>query len=234
MFWSYLIRVVALAAILTAFSTACRRGPNANSEVERPALEPPSSGIPFETTEPETFQADVVVIADGAERKYFVARSGTKRRSDFDTGKPWLMSSVADDRRYLIVPKLSIYAVVEDSTAPAEDDWTSFLTTRWLNSRIESRFEKIETADGSTQYRATFGDEGRSEAIITIDPANGLPVRQEFFSIAGDLRTPMMTIEIRNFKPEAGDELFAIPSGFEKVDRDVLLKRRQELEGKSR
>lgn len=234
MFVSYLIRVVALAAILAAFSTACRRGPDANTAIDRPSLEPPSSGIPYATAEPERYQAEIVVAAGDVSRRYFIARSGSKRRTDFDAGMPWSMSSVADDRRYLIVPELSIYAIVDESRAPSEDDWSSFLTTKWLNSRLESRFEKMETADGSTQYRAIFGDEGRSEAIVTVDPANGLPVRQEFYTLSGDRRTLTMTIEIRNFKPEAPDELFAIPSGFANTDQGVLLKRKDELERKDR
>ncbi len=167
-------------------------------------------------------------------RRYFVARSGELRRTDYDVGTKWASASVSNERRYLLLPGLSLYAVVDEKTAESEDDWSSFLTTGLLNSRTESRYERIETSDGSTQYRAILGDENRSEAIITIDPASGLPVRQEFYSLSGDSRTLTMTIEIKNFKPEAPDALFAIPSGYVNTDQRVLLKRKEELERNDR
>ncbi|HNU08616.1 MAG TPA: hypothetical protein PKO33_12690, partial [Pyrinomonadaceae bacterium] len=233
MFWPYLIKVIALVAILTALSTACRRDSD-DAANERPALDPRSSGIPFSTVEPEKYQAEIVVNTGDVSRQYFIARSGPLRRTDYDVGKAWSFASVSADRRYLVLPNLSIYAVVDESTAVSEDDWSSFLTTGLLNSRIESRFEEIKTADGSTQYRAILGDQGRSEVVVVVDPASGFPVRQEFYSLSGDARTLTMTIEVRNFKPEAPVELFAIPSGYVNTDQKVLLKRKEGLERKDR
>ena len=45
-----------------------------------------------------------------------------------------------------------------------------------------------------------------------------MPVKQEFFAVDGERRTIMFSVEFKDLKLEADDILFAVPTGFTKVD----------------
>jgi hypothetical protein len=76
MFLSNRLAYVSILLIFCAMAAGCswfREGEKAASA--SPVIEPPKSEIPFETKEPESFQADFITSAAGVETKTHYSRA---------------------------------------------------------------------------------------------------------------------------------------------------------------
>ncbi len=228
MFSTFFIRNLTLFALVLAFFSACRSGQNVESEtnVSQPfAAAETKSRIPFSTKEPDNFQAEIVVSTGGTERKTFVARSGAKRRYDFNAGAKNQVSSVSTDKHYLILPDKKIYAENSGGENIASTEiWTDFLTNEWLSEQTETVFEKIETVANATKYRIKPENAGQTEILIFVDERLGFPVRQEFYSINGEQRVLNFAVELRNLKIPADENSFVVPKDYRKVSIDEFRK----------
>lgn len=228
---SYLIKILAVVAISSAVLAGCARERSIETG-ERPAFDPAPNRIPFSTREPDNFQAELVVTADESVRTTFFARSGEKRRVEFDFGKRSRIARIVNGKTYLVLPERSKFAELSVG-AFSTDELSAFLTTRWLSESPDTTFEKLETVEGLTRYRAKFGESQLAEAVISVDDRNGMPVRQEFYSITDGTPTLTMTVEMRNFKLGADDSLFDVPNGFARVESSDLLKLKRGLENEN-
>lgn len=229
MFLSNLIKFFAAFALLFALFPACRFWQSGDGEKprEKPFVaEELKSAIPFATREPDVFQAEMVIMANDVERKTFIARSGERRRYDYDFGTEHQLTFLKTDKEYLILVKNKIYAEISaaQNGAAAIDDWQDFLTTEWLNARREASFEKLEQTENITKYLVRLDGKVFSEVIIAVDETNNLPVRQEFYSVSGAAKTLLYTFELRNVQLQADENLFAAPADFRKVPAEELRK----------
>jgi outer membrane lipoprotein-sorting protein len=209
--------------------TACRFWQKSGGEVTSPTpfvAEELKSEIPFSTKEPDTFQAEIVVTADESENKMFVARSGNKRRFDYDFESAKQVSTIQTDKFYTLLAGKKIYTEAASGTAAAQENWTDFLTNVWLNQKPDAKFYKQAAENNLTVYRAVFGDAAnqKSEALIYVDEALNLPVKQEFYTVSGEQRTLTMSVELKNLKLEASDDLFVVPKDFRKVSSEEFQK----------
>ncbi len=178
----------------------------------------PPSDTPFLTREPENFTAMVVVTSGGVESRFFLVRSGIKRRTDFNFESPGHISYIVADARLVASHDQKIYTERESGapgSGPSAEDMS--LTRLLLAERTYSSFEQIGAEGGTTSYRARLAEDQTSEIIIYIDEAVGIPVRQEFFSTRGGERQLQLSIEVRDLKLEADQALFDVPPGFRKV-----------------
>jgi hypothetical protein len=227
MFSFNLIKFFGVFAVVLFISSACRFWQKPAGENPAPApyvAEELVSEIPFSTKDPEVFQAEIVTTAGGSEKVVFAARNGARRRFDFPHGASRI-SVIETDKNYLLVNSRKIYAENPAQTiATPGDEWSEMLTTEWLSARQSAKFFKLEAENNLTRYRVTFNEAGaaQSESLIYIDDAAGILVKQEFYSLADGQRTLTMTIELKNLKLEAADELFAVPKDFKKVSADEL------------
>ena len=227
MFPSNSTKFFLLFTLAAALFSSCRFWQK-TSDVNPPSTPPVAaelkSEIPFSTKEPERFQAEIVVTANDAERRTFLARSGTNRRFDFNFGEKNQLTTLSTDKNYLILPARRIYTENDAAEAGASDDWANFLTTRWLNEKTAARFEKLETVDNLTKYRVNLGDGGASEIFVYADENLGLPVRQEFYTVVGEQKKLTYLFELKNLKLDAGEQLFALPANFKKVSAEEFRK----------
>jgi hypothetical protein len=206
-------------------SSACRFWQKAGGETPSPTpfvAEELTSEIPFSTKEPEVFQVEILITAKNSEFKIFAARAGNRRRVDFNAGLKKQVTYIHTNKHYLIQQSRKIY--VDDAELEefgVSREWTEFLTTEWLNTKTDVKFFKLDAENNLIKYRVVFGDaeNAKSESLIFIDEASGLPVRQEFYSIEGEQKILTMTVELKNLKLEAASDLFAIPAGYRKVSR---------------
>lgn len=212
---------ISLLALL--LFSSCRLWQKAENKTPAPTpfvAEEIKSEIPFATTEPETFQAEFVVTADGKEDKTFIARNGNLRRYDFNYGQKIQVSVVqtADGKSFVVFQNKKIYAEnSKDATAQSLENPFDFLTTEWLNQKADARFERLDAENGFMKYRVSLGDNQIAESIIWVDENTGLPVRQEFYSTSGEQRSLNFTFEMKNFKPQTDALLFEVPKDFHKV-----------------
>lgn len=208
--------------VLTLFS-ACyfRQNAENNSPAPTPSVaEELKSDVPFLNKEPENFQAEFVVTANGEADKTFVARNGGNRRFDYNFGEKNQFSVVqtADGKGFLTFKDKKIYAEnTSDSGMSEAENPFDFLTIELLNQKATVKFEKLGAENSLTKYRAILGESGKSEVVIWIDEKIGLPVKQEFYSFNGDQKTMNFTFEMKNFKPQTDENLFKIPKDFRKV-----------------
>lgn len=220
------IKFFGVFAFALVMSSACRFWQKAGGETPTPTpftAEELTSEIPFSTKEPENFQVEIVITAKNSEFKIFAARAGNHRRVDFNAGTKKQVTYLHTNKHYLIQQSKKIY--VDDAEAEeftVSENWMEFLTTEWLNNKTDVKFFKLDAENNLSKYRVVFGDaeNAKSESLIFIDEAAGLPVRQEFYSVEGEQKTLTMTVELKNLKLEAASDLFAVPADYQKVSRE--------------
>jgi len=216
------IKIFLFLAIVSSFFSSCRitQKPEGDTPVPTPFVAGElKSEIPFATKEPEVFQTEIVISTDGLEeRKNFVARNGANRRFDFNFGAKNQVSVLQIDKNYLILSDQKIYAENPNGEKDfGSENQTDFLTSKWLYEKTEADFERLETDGNLTKYRVRLETGDLSESIIFVDETLGFPVRQEFYSISGAQKILRFTVELRNLKLQANDDLFLIPKNFRRV-----------------
>lgn len=226
MFSSNITKFFAAAALSFLLFSGCRTGsdPGDGNSSQPPVAEDLKSEIPFSTKEPEQFQAEIVVTAGGAQRKTFVARNGANYRYDFNFGAKNQVTALATDKSYLFATGRKIYT--ENAAGSEEvprDDWTSFLTTEWLNQKRDAKFEKLETSGNLTKYRVRLDASPATEVLVYVDEQIGFPVKQEFYSTAQPT-TPTYIFELKNLKLQTDENLFILPADFRRVSAEEFWK----------
>ena len=192
-----------------------------NSEIDSKL----STNIPFSTKEPEIFQAEIVInsFLNGAksEQRYFIARRDGNSLQTFYKGSENERSILrtAENKVFLINHQAKTYRELSANklVAFSDDKLIKSLTSKWLNEKTSARFEKLETEKELTKYRVKLEDSTNTEVFIYVDEKIKLPVKQEFFSIRENKKTLTYQLEIKNFKPEAGEEMFELPKNFEEL-----------------
>lgn len=179
----------------------------------------PKSNIPFKTTEPENFQCEIVETAGNIVRRKRIAKKGTWRRVDFDYGEPAQRALLQTDKNYILDIGRGLYAEGQTGTGGQFSE----LTHELLNTGQRSEFEETARDGNMAVYTIRPANGGSSEIVVHYDESIGMPVKQEFFSLADGTRTLAFTVEIVNFKREPDADAFTIPSGFKKVAIDKLL-----------
>lgn len=222
------IKSFLLALVSLTLCFGCRFWQNAENTNTSPgggSFAEDKSDLPFSTREPEVYQAEIVVTAAGVERVTFTARNGAKRRYEYNFGEKTAVVWLKGDKSYLLLPDKKIYAEQDsDDGTSAPSALEEQLTTEWLNTKPGARFESLGTENKLKKYSAKLNESNASEIVVFIDEASGLPLKQEYYSISGEQRGLLYSVELRNLKLEAGDELFAIPSDFRKVTAEELRK----------
>ncbi len=224
-----------LASILLFFVFAgCRFWQN-NQNTSVPLISETKDEFPFSTKEPEIFQAEIVVTSGDTERKTFIARNGERRRIDYNFGEENQHSVLQTDKEYVISNRKKIYAeILPRSRLSANQTPQNDLTSELLNRRDYAKFEKLGREDNLTRYRVRINESDASEILIYVDETIGIPVKQEFFSVNGEQKTLQYSVEMKNFKLETGDKLFAIPAGFRKVSIDEFFRGLTRMSEKSK
>ena len=181
--------------------------------------------FPFSAKEPDVFQCDIVTTAEEISQTYFYARKRERWRYDFHRGDDDQVSSLQTDKHYLISYRKKIFTeIASGPDAVSKPTPLDDLTNRLLKRGERAEFEEIGRENNLTKYRVRTGDSGASEVVIFVDPVNGLPVKQEFYSVRGDKKTLGFSVELRNLSLDVDDSIFAIPMGFRRVSIDEFRK----------
>lgn len=216
MFLSTPVKILNATIVLSLFFAGCglwRRDENrANSFVL-----PRKNELPFSSREPETFQADLVIRTAETERRIRIARSGQKRRIDYDPATDNHRVVIITDKEYVVSVKKKTYTerALSSGSGSTETDLASTL----LNVRDYTEFDEIGRDGKVVQFRATINESVLSEVLISFDEAIGLPVKEEFFSVEGAERKLRYSVEVQSFTTEFAPAVFEIPAGFRRLDR---------------
>ena len=179
--------------------------PPSNSSV---TVKPPETGIPFETREPETFQADFITISSGSEsRSHFAKKHERWRFDSFDADGP-TRSIVQGPTLAYIDHTRKQYSEPPTNGPDAQPPFLADLTTSLLHPKQPARFEKLGTEDNIERYRVTV-EGSNSASTILYDTTIKMVVRHE---LGGGF-----AFEIRNFTLEVDEAVFQMPNGYRKV-----------------
>lgn len=218
-YFKYLIIFVLL------FCSSCRfwqNSNNSNSATNQPIVSEIESEIPFPTKEPETFQTEVITKFEETTEKTFIAQS--KGRFFSRKGEIATLQTEAN-KSFLINFEKKIYVDNSEKTTVVNissgETLNDFLTTEWLNQKTDVKFENLSEENGLDKFRVIFEN---SESLIFVDKNFKIPVRQEFYSIEGEAKSLLYSIELQNFKLIAEDSIFEIPKDFRKVSPEEFQK----------
>lgn len=178
-----------------------------------PSVAPPETGLPFEISEPATYQADFVTMMPGSEAGSHFARKDGKWRIDTFASEKVTRSIVKGERlTYIdhIAKQFSEPPVIGPDPQP---QFIADLTTSLLNEKRPAKFEALGVEGTLERFNVTV--EGtNAQSTIVFDNAIKMVVRHE---LEGGF-----AFEIRNFTLEVGDDVFAVPSGYRKVSWSVF------------
>lgn len=222
----FFIKLKCFLAFILLFCASCGFWQTAeNTNTNAPQIsEEVKTGIPFESKEPETFQTEIIVTnflnGEKSEKVYFVARAGNKSLTVFNRGEKTEHSVLTDGgKTFFFNSENKTFRETENiSNAVSADEMSEFLTTKWLNRKTDASFEKLGTENNLTNYRVTLGDSAASEIVLTYDETLKMPVKQEFYSISGEQRILMMTVELKNFQTSADEKLFILPQDYKRAE----------------
>lgn len=208
------------SGLLLFFFAGCSLWQNREGQ-NAPIISETKSRIPFPTKEPDNFQCEIIITSGGLERRILVARKGEMRRIVYNFGTPGQYGTLDIGKVYLIAASQMAYAE-KPSDAKLFEGGTQFsdLTSELLNRRDHTEFEALGRENDLVKYRARINEGSASEILIYVDESIGMPIKQELFSVEGENRTLQYTMELKNFKLETDEGLFAIPAGFRKISLD--------------
>ena len=206
------------AALFSTACSSCQNKSNVNASTDPFAAEELKSDVPFSTKEPDEFQTEIIIITNGgAADNFFAARRGANQLIVFDYQKKNEISFLQTEtnQSFLISASQKIYAENQpgntDSKSEALND---FLTAELLNRKKDAKFESLGAENNLEKYRVSLDDAPNSEIIIFYDEKIGLPVRQEFYTVAGGQKILMTTIELKKFSSQTDANFFEIPKDF--------------------
>ncbi len=217
MFLSNPARSVVAGPILLIITAGCGIFHTTDNSKTR-SIEEPKRRIPFSTVEPENFQCEIVETAGPVVRRKRLAKMGLWRRVDLDYGEPGQRALLQTDKEYIIDVGGRRYAETETGQGGRFSD----LTHELLSRGQYSEFEETKSDGNSVVYTVRPENGGSSEIVVHYDKLIGLPVKQEFYSLAGAERTLAFTIEIVNFVNQPSQDAFIIPEEFKKVPLEEL------------
>ena len=204
------VKIVSATFVVSLFFAGCGLLSGSENTAANFAL-PIRKEVPFATQEPEVFQAEIVVRSGGIERRTLLARDADFRRIDFEPESENHRAVLITDKEYRIDFDRKSYTVREfAASSPSGDELTEHL----LNAREYTQFREIGRDGRLITYRALINGNTSSEVEIVFDEAIGLPVRQEFYSMANSERKLLYSYELQNFRTEVDPEMFRLPVGF--------------------
>ena len=177
------------------------------------AIVPPDTGLPFETIEPETYQADFITVATGAEsRSHFARKAGWWRMDTFVDERA--TRSIIQAEKLVNLDHISKqYSEPPVAGSDPQPAFISDLTTSLLNEKQPAKFEKIGT-EGTLERYSVIVEGYSSPSTIVFDTSIKMVVRHEFEG--------GFAFEMRNFNLEVDAAIFALPAGYRKVAWNVF------------
>lgn len=206
-----------------------------------------SSTPPFQTKEPERYQATMVTagslggqaasipgISALTDRQMFIARDGDKRRIETELlpGVKVAYLQLAGGERYLLYPAKKIYAEVKmDGSSSSNYSGlgvpSDFSADKLVNTApTGAKYEKLgtEQVNGrtTTKYRVTNAggsDAAPTETIIWEDESLGMPIKSETTTQDGT----KYSMELRDIKQEVDAGQFELPKDYQKVEYNEII-----------
>lgn len=234
--------LVLVCAVILIFGSCCRANTNQSTAGRSAPEETVSSTPPFQTREPQRYQAvrTITVTSSTGDSitKTQVTKDGEMRRDESDAvGGGKLVYLEIPAGRFLLLTGPRLYADLNQEKATGADlvtedgELLEGSPDRLLHAEpSEVRYQRLGTeflnGRSTSKYRVVVntpvvGSVNASETLIWVDNELGMPIKSETTS-AGGTRT---TTELSTVSLEVDSRLFSIPQDYEKVTPDVIRSR---------
>ena len=195
-----------------------------------------STTPPFQTKEPERYQATrtiTITTADGktAVTKTQVAKDGESRRHGTDTASKRIAYLDLPEGRFVLLVDDKVYADVAGETGSLASEEEEITPQRFLHddagtTSYQNLGKDVVTGRHTNIYKAIVnssntGNVTPTETLIWIDEALNMPIRSETTSPDGT----RITMELSNLTLDVDKSLFQIPGDYEKVAFSEFRKR---------
>ena len=195
-----------------------------------------SSTPPFQTKEPERYQATrttTIVTPDGKTivTKSSTAKDGDRRRYETESFSKRAVHLDLPEGRFLLLDDDKVYAeLAAGFDSPAEDE--AAITSEWLlhedasSTSYQSLGKEVIGGRNTNKFKAIVntssgGNVTQSETLIWIDEVLKMPIRSETTSPGGML----ITMELSNVTLDVDPAMFQVPNDYEKIAITELRKR---------
>lgn len=192
-----------------------------------------SSTPPFQTKEPERYQATRTITTVNASgettvTKNSIARDGERRRDESLTGPQRIVYLYLPEGKFLLLPDLKSFVELTnvDQTQLSDEPDTS--PDRLLHTEpLVTSYQRLgpETINGrnTQKYRAVVNSSGEtsvsgSETLIWFDEALRMPIKSE--TKAGDGKR--VTMELSEISLDVDRVVFQVPEGYQKITLSEL------------
>lgn len=194
---------------------------------------------PFETKEPERYQATRIITLSewtsggtpAPERihKVLIARDGNLRREEYvDQGVQFVYLDTTGGR-FVLLPSSNLYAEIKEDGPQLEYESSGISPNLLLNEQSSAVFENLgpETIEGqmTSKYRVASANSqdlpSGSETLIWINESIGMPVRSETISGNGE-SSAKVVMELKDIRLEVDKRLFELPSNYRKVETRLI------------
>lgn len=215
MFLSNARSCIAIGIVFFAICAGCASRPAENTATPLVAADD-SGSVAFPTAEPENYRAEIIISAGPIRRTIAIAKMGDQRRIDYDPGTEGHRVFLHAGTDKILSPRLRVFAEAEAGGQPSEFE-TDF-TENLLSRRYYSEIKADGSENGLARFTATIEQEPADRVDILVDPALGLPVRTEFYSLGADgAKIVRFVYELQNASLNVDAALFEIPAGYRRV-----------------
>ena len=221
-----------LAVSVVLLATASCRSQSETTSQTQSSDTVVSSTPPFQTKEPERYQAVRTITTINAAGETFVtktsvARDGEMRRHE--SGK--IVYLDVPDGRFVLLPGEKLYANLTDESRIPADQEEEISPEVLLHEDSESTsYQKLgsETIGGrnTNKYRIVVNSSAapnvsQSETVMWVDEALHMPLRSETKSAGGT----RVTMELSEIKLDVDKGVFTVPKDYQKLTFSELRKR---------
>src|SRR4029453_6281312 len=213
--------IAATVGLMFLLSCSSAQKQSGNSSTDNETV---SSTPPFQTKEPERYQAVRTITftsatGEAVTTKTAIAKDGQTRRDEYDK----IVYLETDQGIFVILPEQKIYAPLNAEPEAADQEFSSENSPeRLLNTeKVARRYHKVGTevlaGRSTTKYQtvntSTQGTVSNNETLIWIDDQLGMPIKSTTTSADGS----NTTMELTGISLEVDKRLFQIPEGYQKV-----------------
>jgi hypothetical protein len=220
-----------VSASLALLTISCRPQSNSVANENSTTESVVSSTPPFQTKEPDRYQAIrtvTIVTASGktVTTKNLIARDGDLRRSESQVVSKTIAYLEGPEGRFVLLPDEKVYAEITaeaDLPANEEDDALErspegLLHAETGNTSYQKLGKEVIADRNTDKYRvvvnaASAANVSVSETLIWIDESLKMPVKSETKSSDGT----RVSMELSDVALEVENDLFKLPKDYQKV-----------------
>ena len=222
--------------VASVFLAGCKSQSEPDPRIKAASEPSVSTTPPFQTKEPERYQATrtiTITTADGKTvvTKTKIAKAGDSRRHEPETVSKRVAYLDLPEGRFVLLLDEKVYAETGSDSGPSASEEEEITSEHLLHDNAgatsyQNLGKEVVGGRNANKYKtivngSATGNVTPTETLIWIDEALNMPIRSETTSQDGT----RITMELSNLTLDVDNGLFQVPSDYEKVAFNEFRKR---------